>query len=95
MSDYDGITVECDRMEFVAYLRRLADALESADAATFDVEEEKISIPQGALFWVAHEREDGEVELELQVTWSLLEDTEEEGSETDDDGNESKGDAAA
>lgn len=94
MSDYDSVTSECDRMQFVAHLRRPADALEAADSAVFHVEGEKISIPEGALFWVSHEREDGEVELELQVTWSLLDGSEEQEPGTNDDSADSKDDAA-
>lgn len=76
---------------FVAELRRLADALESGAAFTIHIEGEDVTIPEGARFSVAHEREDGEVELEFQVTWSLDEDEDEEEDEAEDDTEEAAG----
>jgi len=55
---------------FVAELRRLADALESGDDYGIDIDGEAITIPADAQFMVVHEREDGEVELEFQISWS-------------------------
>lgn len=73
------IDVPHETPSFVAELRRLADALENGGAFTIHLDGEDVTIPEGALLSIAHEREDGEVELEFQVTWSLPE--EEEGEE--------------
>ena len=93
MSEDRDVTAEYDRAQFVAQLRRLADVLEGGDASTFQIEGEDVSIPEDALFWVCHEREDGEVELEFQVTWSLLDSPDEQESETDSLGSDNEGDA--
>jgi amphi-Trp domain-containing protein len=69
---------------FVAELRRLADALEQGEAFTIHIDGEEVTIPEGAEFSVAHEREDGEVELEFQVTWSLTDEEDEDEPEDDD-----------
>ncbi|MGL6208935.1 MAG: amphi-Trp domain-containing protein [Paracoccaceae bacterium] len=66
---------------FVAELRRLADALESSTAFTIHVDGEDVIVPEGARLSVAHEREDGEIELEFQITWSV--ETAEDVSEAD------------
>jgi amphi-Trp domain-containing protein len=65
------IDVSHDLSSFVSELRRLADALENGDTFTVHLDGEDVTIPEGALFSVSHEREDGEVELEFQVTWSI------------------------
>ncbi|MGL4238861.1 amphi-Trp domain-containing protein [Tabrizicola sp.] len=70
---------------FVAELRRLADALESGETFTINVDGEDVTVPAEALFSVAHEREDGEVELEFQMSWSTFEDEEAEDEEEDED----------
>lgn len=82
------VTVEFDRKQFVAQLRKLADVLEGGTAGAFNVDGEDILIPEAALFWVSHEREDGKLEIELQVTWSLLDDPDEEEAETEGEGDE-------
>jgi amphi-Trp domain-containing protein len=71
---------------FVAELRRLADALEGGEAFTIHIDGEDVTIPEGAEFSVAHEREDGAVELEFQVTWVLAaeDDLEDEEDEEED-----------
>ncbi len=85
------IEVSHDVSSFVAELRRLADALESSEAYTISIDGEDVTIPQGALFSVAHERDDGEVELEFQVTWSMDDEGDEDEDEDldEDDGKES------
>lgn len=55
---------------FAYELRRLADALDAGTTYTLHIDGEDVTIPEGALFSVAHEREDGAVELEFQVTWT-------------------------
>lgn len=55
--------------EFVAKLRRLADALESGDRFEIQVAGERIYVPARAEFNVEHEREGDEEELEFQLKW--------------------------
>ena len=57
------------RAQFVAKLRRLADAIEQERAFTIQVAGERLRIPAAAEFNVAHEREGGESELEFQLRW--------------------------
>ena len=83
------IEVSHDVSGFVAELRRLADALENGEAYTISIDGEDVTIPQDALFSVAHEREDGAVELEFQVTWSMDDDEDEEEDEDEDEETES------
>lgn len=71
-----------DVSSFATELRRLADALESGEDYTIDIDGEEITIPADAHFAVAHEREDGEVELEFQISWSVT-DTEEDDGDID------------
>jgi len=56
--------------EFVAKLRRLADALEAGERFEIQVAGERIHVPARAVFSVEHEREDGREEIEFQITWS-------------------------
>jgi amphi-Trp domain-containing protein len=57
------------RAQFVAKLRRLADALEAGRPFTIQVAGERLRIPADAAFNVEHEREAGEEELEFQLKW--------------------------
>jgi amphi-Trp domain-containing protein len=57
------------RRDFVAKLRRLADALESESAFTIQVAGERLRISPDAAFNVEHERSGGEHELEFQLRW--------------------------
>lgn len=66
---------------FVAELRRLADALESGAAFTVDMDGENIEVPEGAQLSIVHEREDGQVELEFQLSWTEAEADDEEDDE--------------
>jgi amphi-Trp domain-containing protein len=55
--------------DFVAKLRRLADALEQGQPFTIQVANERFTLPADAEISVEHERtEDGE-ELEFQLKW--------------------------
>ncbi|HEX2190936.1 MAG TPA: amphi-Trp domain-containing protein [Longimicrobiaceae bacterium] len=58
------------RKDFVAKLRRLADALEQEKPFTIQVAGERMTIPADARFSVEHERSEGEEELEFQLKWS-------------------------
>ena len=55
--------------EFIAKLRRLADALESGRAFTISVAGERLRIPADARFNIEHEREGASEELEFQLKW--------------------------
>lgn len=75
--------------EFIAKLRRLADALESGTPFAIQVDGEKIEVPKDAVLSVEHEREDGSEELEFQLSWKTEvqsdEENEDEGDEQDKD----------
>jgi amphi-Trp domain-containing protein len=55
--------------EFVAKLRRLADALEKGESFTIQVAGERFTVPADAYFSVEHERDDDGEELEFQLKW--------------------------
>jgi amphi-Trp domain-containing protein len=55
--------------EFVAKLRRLADALESEKAFEIKVAGERLYIPAKASFSIEHERTAAGDELEFQLRW--------------------------
>jgi amphi-Trp domain-containing protein len=57
------------RAQFVAKLRRLADALESGRPFVIQVAGERLRIPADAVFNIEHERQEGESELEFQLRW--------------------------
>ncbi len=57
------------RAQFVAKLRRLADALETGRPFVIQVAGERLRIPADAVFNIEHEREGGESELEFQLRW--------------------------
>lgn len=69
MSDRD-LTRTYTRAQFVAKLRRLADAIESERAFTIQVAGERLRIPAGAEFNIEHERSGGGQELEFQLRWA-------------------------
>jgi hypothetical protein len=50
-----------------------------------EIDGERVSVPEGALFSVEHEREDGEEELEFQIRWTLAAEDEDEDEEEDDE----------
>ena len=56
--------------EFVAKLRRLANAIETGGKFEIQIAGERVYVPVGAIYSIAHEREGGEEEIELQVKWS-------------------------
>ena len=55
--------------DFVAKLRRLADALEAGEAFEIQVAGERLYIPAGASFSIEHERSEGTEEVEFQLRW--------------------------
>ena len=58
------------RAQFVAKLRRFADALEAGEAFSIQVANERLRIPADAAFNIEHERTGGVQELEFQVRWA-------------------------
>ena len=57
--------------EFVAKLRRLADALENGEKFEIQIAGERIYVPVRAIYNIEHERGDAEEEIEFQIKWSL------------------------
>lgn len=55
--------------EFVATLRRVADALESGQGVRIQVAGKRFTIPAGAALSIEHEADGGDEELELQLRW--------------------------
>lgn len=82
MSEDRDIDVSHDLASFVSELRRLADALEHSTKFTIHIDGEDVTIPEGAKFSVAHEREAGEIELEFQITWSVASDNADEETQS-------------
>lgn len=56
--------------EFVAKLRRLADALESGEKFEIQIAGERIYVPVHATYNIEHERENAEEEIEFQIKWT-------------------------
>jgi len=56
--------------EFIAKLRRLADALEKGEKFEIQIAGERIYVPVRAEFNVEHEREGDEEEIEFQIKWT-------------------------
>jgi len=58
------------KADFVAKLRRLADAIEDGEQFEIQIAGERIYVPVRAEFSIEHERSDDEEEIEFQVKWS-------------------------
>jgi amphi-Trp domain-containing protein len=56
--------------DFIAKLRRLADALERGDRFEIQIAGERISVPVRAVYNVEHERDGDSEEIEFQIKWS-------------------------
>ncbi|HEV2292374.1 MAG TPA: amphi-Trp domain-containing protein [Tepidisphaeraceae bacterium] len=59
------------RKQFIAKLRRWADALETGQPFTIQVAGEVIRVPARAVFNIEHEREGQAEEVEFQMKWEL------------------------
>lgn len=68
MSDRD-VERECGPVEFVATLRRVADAIERGEAVRIQVAGKRFTVPASASLSIEHEAEGGDEELELQLRW--------------------------
>jgi amphi-Trp domain-containing protein len=55
--------------DFIAKLRRLADALENGKQFRIQVAGERVSIPANVLINIEHERGATEEEIEFQLKW--------------------------
>lgn len=64
------LTRTYSRAQFVAKLRRLADALEDGRPFAIQVAGERLHVPADTKFNIEHERSGGDEELEFQVIWS-------------------------
>ena len=60
---------EYPRKQFIAKLRRLADALETNEPFSIQVKNERMHIPANAIASIEHERNSTEEELEFQLKW--------------------------
>lgn len=56
--------------QFVAKLRRLADAIEKGERFAIQVGGERVFVPARAIFDVEHERSATDEEIEFQIRWS-------------------------
>lgn len=56
--------------DFVAKLRRLADAIEAGEQFEIQIAGERVYVPVRARFTIEHERSDDEEEVEFQITWN-------------------------
>lgn len=59
------------KSEFVAKLRRLADAIENDEPFDIQIAGERIYVPKRAEYNMEHERSEDEEEIEFQIKWSL------------------------
>lgn len=55
--------------EFIAKLRRLADALETEKPFDIQIAGERVYVPARATYSIEHEREAGREEIEFQISW--------------------------
>ena len=53
--------------DFIAKLRRLADALEQGERFEIQIAGERISVPVRAIYNIEHEREGASEEIEFQI----------------------------
>ncbi|MHC1744779.1 MAG: amphi-Trp domain-containing protein [Syntrophobacteraceae bacterium] len=63
------IEKEYPKADFVAKLRRLADAIENGERFEIQIAGERIYVPVRARFTIEHERTEGEEEIEFQIKW--------------------------
>lgn len=57
------------KKDFVAKLRRLADAIENGTKFEIQIAGERIYVPVCAEFNIEHEREGADEEIEFQIKW--------------------------
>lgn len=69
MKEERDIEKDYSTSEFVAKLRRLADALESGEKFEIQIANERIYVPVRAKYNIEHERDDSGEEIEFQIQW--------------------------
>lgn len=69
MKEERDIEKSYPKKDFVAKLRRLADAIESGAKFEIQIAGERIYVPVRAEFNIEHEREGTEEEIEFQIKW--------------------------
>jgi amphi-Trp domain-containing protein len=69
MKDDRDIEKAYSTTEFVAKLRRLADALEGGEKFEIQIDNERIYVPVRAQYNIEHERNGSEEEIEFQIKW--------------------------
>lgn len=67
--DSRDIEKQYSKEDFVAKIRRLADAIEKNENFRISIAGEAIYVPDRATFTIEHERGDGEHEIEFQIKW--------------------------
>lgn len=70
MKEDRDIEKDYSTLEFVAKLRRLADALEAGEKFEIQIANERIYVPVRAKCNIEHERSGSEEEIEFQIKWS-------------------------
>lgn len=70
MKNDRDIEKDYSKSEFVAKLRRLADALEAGEKFEIQIANERIYVPVRAKYNIEHERSGSEEEIEFQIKWS-------------------------
>lgn len=70
MSDNRDIEKSYPKADFVAKLRRLADAIENDERFEIQIAGERLYVPVRAIYNIEHERSDDEEEIEFQVKWT-------------------------
>jgi amphi-Trp domain-containing protein len=79
--------------EFVVELRRLADALEADAGFSVELDGEKVTVPKQAIASIVYEVEDGNAEIEFQLSWETGEEEDDANEDDDaDEGDEEKSD---
>ncbi len=66
--------------QFAKTLRRIADAVERGGSFRIQIHGQRLTIPRAHTLSIEHEVEDGDAELELQVSWTV----EDDGAKNDD-----------
>lgn len=70
MKEDRDIEKDYSTAEFVAKLRRLADALEEGNKFEIQIANERVYVPVRARFNIEHERDESGEEIEFQLKWS-------------------------
>jgi amphi-Trp domain-containing protein len=63
------IEKEYPKADFVAKLRRLADAIENDERFEIQIAGKRVYVPVRARFTIEHEKSSDHEEVEFQITW--------------------------